>query len=88
MTSSTLALLEGKTDSSKVFQIKPFSCEFRMRSRLNWVQKGRILYGNETDVNEYPWQVLISKSMKDEGDLKQNTRYRCGLTEVTSAEEL
>ena len=30
-----------------------------MRSQLNWVQKGRILYGNETDVNEYPWQVLI-----------------------------
>ena len=29
----------------------------RMRSQLNWVQKGRILYGNETDVNEYPWQV-------------------------------
>ena len=21
------------------------------------LQKGRILYGNETDVNEYPWQV-------------------------------
>ena len=34
-------------------------CWFRMRSQLNWVQKGRILYGNETDVNEYPWQVLI-----------------------------
>ena len=31
-----------------------------MRSQLNWIQKGRILYGNETDVNEYPWQVLSS----------------------------
>merc|ERR1712051_524292 len=31
----------------------------RMRSRLNWEQKGRILYGNETDVNEYPWQVSM-----------------------------
>jgi len=31
----------------------------RMRSQLNWVQKGRILYGNETDVNEYPWQVSM-----------------------------
>jgi len=31
----------------------------RMRSQLNWIQKGRILYGNETDVNEYPWQVSM-----------------------------
>ena len=22
--------------------------------------KGRILYGNETDVNEYPWQVKLT----------------------------
>lgn len=26
---------------------------------LDWRQKGRILYGNETDVNEYPWQVSM-----------------------------
>ena len=24
---------------------------------LDWRNKGRILYGNETDINEYPWQV-------------------------------
>ena len=27
------------------------------------LQKGRILYGNETDVNEYPWQVSNSFSV-------------------------
>jgi len=27
--------------------------------RLDWRTKGRILYGNETDVNEYPWQVSM-----------------------------
>ena len=68
-----------------------------MRSQLNWVQKGRILYGNETDVNEYPWQVFISllnqrkykinKIYVQEKDLRRNTRCQCGLTEVTSAEE-
>ena len=50
-----------------------------MRSRLNWEQKGRILYGNETDVNEYPWQVLkinqrpiwrFWKSIKDRSETK------------------
>ena len=98
MTSSTLALLEGKTDSSKKDQINTFCCEFRMRSQLNWVQKGRILYGNETDVNEYPWQVFISllnqsttsktnQIYVQENDLRRNTRCRCGSTEVTSAEE-
>ena len=88
--------------SWKVKQIHPkislSCCKLRMRSRLNWVQKGRLLYGNETDVNEYPWQVLISmqinwnpkstKPMPKRDDLRRNTtRCRCGLTEVTSAVE-
>merc|ERR1712008_535858 len=41
------------------YETANFSPLGRMRSRLNWVQKGRILYGNETDVNEYPWQVSM-----------------------------
>ena len=38
----------------QVLDFSKFSVPGLGRSSL---QKGRILYGNETDVNEYPWQV-------------------------------
>ena len=50
------------------------------------LQKGRILYGNETDVNEYPWQVEDHKPVTKSVNL-QYLRSRCGLTGATSVEE-
>ena len=50
------------------------------------LQKGRILYGNETDVNEYPWQVEDRKSVTKSVTLKYS-RSQCGLTGATSVEE-
>ena len=50
------------------------------------LQKGRILYGNETDVNEYPWQVDKYKPVKNAANL-QYFRSPCGLTGATSVEE-
>ena len=50
------------------------------------MQKGRILYGNETDVNEYPWQVKVMKDLDSttENFMKMQFRYRCGLIVVIS----
>ena len=50
------------------------------------LQKGRILYGNETDVNEYPWQVDEYK-LKTKTVNLQYSRSRCGMTRATSVEE-
>ena len=50
------------------------------------LQKGRILYGNETDVNEYPWQVKDYKPVNKSPNLEY-LRSLCGLTGATSVEE-
>ena len=48
--------------------------------------KARILYGNETDYNEYPWQVSSSlHSCSNVTFLSRHVRSRCGLTRATSA---
>ena len=49
--------------------------------------KARILYGNETDYNEYPWQVSGGTvcGYCNVTYLSRHVRSRCGSTRATSA---
>ena len=47
--------------------------------------KARILYGNETDYNEYPWQVSEVNTVVIVTLFTCHVRSRCGLTRATSA---
>ena len=47
--------------------------------------KARILYGNETDYNEYPWQVSEVNTVVIVTLFTWHLRSRCGLTRATSA---
>ena len=64
MKQQTLTLSEGEIMPIDEKQRYCSYKHFRMASTMDWRQKGRILYGNETDPNEYPWQVQKSSNIQ------------------------